>query len=255
MIIKPNNGIEFTKDELLKLFLNTVKDITERNEDMICSIRCYAEKLNAGADMSIRRIKGLDKETYLLFDLDIIGTDKMKHIISAEKKKGPIIIEPNTDMIKIACQSLVASIISTQNVCLKTDSKLILSFLVEKDDSNFANVIKGKINNIKNISEEVLEKIEANNSRYIEIEFTLDEPRKSYLLYIYITRDKHVGIPIYIINVSGNTTMYSIVTVKEDFYIAFNGWVDKIYADFRNVSSDPAVMVKYYTISENKELI
>ena len=201
--------------------------------------------------MSIKKIKGFDKNIYLLFDLDIISSDKLKQAIQM-KKKGPIIIEPDTDMVRIACESLVSSIISTQDLCIKSKSKMELTFTVEKD-SDINNIIRGKINNLRNISDEVLEKIESNNIRYMELEFVLDEPRKSYLLYIFINRDKYLGIPIYIINVCGSS-LYSIVTIKEDFYTAIDGWIGKIYDDFRLESSDPAIMINYYAILETENL-
>ena len=249
MHINPKS-VKFTKNELIGHLVNTINDVMKRDDNIVCNIKCYAEKISAGSNIQLKKYKSIDGTDYMMFDINIIGSKEQKYKLSSGKKKGPIIVDYN--YISIITDSLAESILNIQEICIESNSNMSLSFSI--DTGEIANVVEGKITDINNISNTIYSSIENNNSRYIEIEFTLDLPRKSYLMYIYIIRDAHLDLTFYFLNVIDSIEI-KIISVKEDLIMAIDEWTKKIFEDFNNCSSDPAVRIKYYTVSENRELI
>lgn len=252
MQITPNNGERFESMEVLGLISNTVQDIIKRKENIVCNIKIAATKLEICCNIQIKKYKSIDHKEYILFDLGIDADEKYRDVYM--DKKGPIILSTNSNKMDIIIKSLMETILEIQDRAIINGDVIQFTSEVEVDCIERPNIVRGPVKDIKNIAEEIYDKCEELNSEYMEIEFILEKPRNSYLLYFYCIKNANVDFPFYILNIIGQSQTCNLAGSRDQFIKIFKDLTHTIYEEIKKVSDDPAIKVNYYSMPKNPYL-
>lgn len=246
---------KFSKEELLSYFEQIIDNISSKKEPIVYNILCILEKLRGGVKIQLRRYESINENNYILIDISIIKPPGNRWSIS-DTTCTPLIVDPKSDRFDMIYGILTSYILTIQDECLKIRDTMIVSSAINsgRDRTNEELFETGIIENVLDPFDEVFEKTIFLNTRYMELEFILDEPRTTHKMYLHVIRDKYINLTYYIINIE-ESMCSKIATDVDTLRFTFNEYLSKVYNKFRHLSKQAAVKIEYYNISEIKELI
>jgi hypothetical protein len=244
MDVNPKDNY-FTEKELKDLINNIIKEVVNNKYNSVMyNIKCTSKRYKF--HFCIKKYKSINEEYYFLFDSSsIIDIDSKIDI----NNSGPVIVSKKSKNFETIINYAVDNIMTMQHKCILEN--LVMTLDIEDTTSN---LISGIIYDPHDVVDEVFEKIEKLNLRYIEISFKLKEPEKTLNLYMHITRDRYIDVKFYTIAMIG-TPKARITTEIDRIKDIFNTYVEEIYSNFKSMSEKPAVKIKWIGTKELQEFL